>query len=58
MKDMTSVDAGLLNADPGDIFARTIRNLPGDDINLSPVVNNIERVGTNFPGGIPKALVG
>jgi len=55
---MTSVDAGLLNADPGDIFARTIRNLPGDDINLSPAVNNIERVGTNFPGGIPKALVG
>ncbi len=58
MKDMTNVAAGLLKADPGYMFTRMIWNLPGNDINRSPAVNNIERVGMNFPGGIPKAPVG
>jgi hypothetical protein len=55
---MITVAAGLVNVDPGDMFTRAIWNLPGNDINRSPAVNNIERVGTNLPGGIPEALVG
>lgn len=58
MKDMITVAAGLVNVDPGDMYTRAIWNLPGNDINRSPAVNNIERVGTNLPGGIPEALVG
>jgi len=58
VKDLTNIAAGLLKTQSRDTLTRTRWILPGDDINRLPEVNNIERVGTNFPGGIPKALVG